>query len=463
MAGGVLVGWSSPSAGASGTESWLSRVNDIREASGLSPVTANNAWVQGMDNHLTYLAKTPASYRTGQYQSVHTENPQSPYYTSSGAQEAGHSDIASGTSSDLQAINAWLSAPFHAIGMLRPALQQVAFARDSSGEAMLDVISGVNQNATPNSQPVLFPGAGSTINLSRFGGESPSPVETCNHVHPGADYSDAGLPLIALLTQAPTSDLSVTLTRPDGSTVSSSSPDLCMVDENDYTSSDSVYGPTGAQILSSDNAVLVIPRTQLTNGTYSVDITQGGQSDITWSFTSDIAAQPPQVEYGVQCSASNGRTGAVFIAVANYDEGAGPARYTVSYDGVSRQTSTVADGGTAQVVLPGVPSGSGTVDVTGSDGSSTTQAVTVGRCPAYEVVRVGYAATNSVHTLTLKLDNRLNSAKTHFLVKGKGVRKHTFSVAGGHRSNAKVHLTRRHVRMKVLVSGHTVARAQFNL
>jgi hypothetical protein len=272
----------------------LDRINQIRTASGLSPVTANDGWVTGIDDHLTYLEQTPASYETGQYANAHTENPSSPYYTSAGATEADRSDLAFGTGSDLDAINEWLTAPFHAIGMLRPGLTQVAFARhDGSGDAGLDVIGGLSGGQATT--PVLFPGNGSTIDLTTYGGESPSPIETCTADHPGADYSNPGLGLIALLTKVPTGDIQVTLRQPDGSTISSTNDDLCVVDENNYTSSDSVYGPTGQAILQGDHAVLIFPRQPLVTGTYAVTIVQGGQPDITWSFTSQPAgpAAPP--------------------------------------------------------------------------------------------------------------------------------------------------------------------------
>ena len=274
---------------------WLGRVNDIRVASGVPAVTENTSWTAGIAAHLNYLAQTPASLRTGPYASAHTENPASPYYTPDGSLEGSRSDLVlGGSTSNVGAINAWLMAPFHAIGILRSGLQQVAFYRDpSTGMAGLDVIGGLS--APPSGAVVLYPGPGATDDLTRFGGESPSPIETCTAAKPGADYSAPGLPLIALLTQSPTSDLSATLTDPSGAVLSSSSDNLCVVDANNFTSSDTVYGPTGAAILAADNAVLVIPRIPLVAGPYTVTISQGGQADITWSFLSAPATplNPP--------------------------------------------------------------------------------------------------------------------------------------------------------------------------
>lgn len=270
-----------PRAGTQGTD-WLTEINSYRTASGLVTVTEQPAWTQGLANHLVYLAQTPDRHRTGVYVNDHVENPASPYYTESGAQEAASSDLVSGgTSSAVGAIDGWLVAPFHAIGMLRPQLRQVAFARDaSSGAAGLDVIQGLDQSAPGSSAPVLFPGDGLNTNLKSFGGaESPDPLETC-----GWRGLEVGLPLVALLPQVPDAALSATLSRPDGAAETTGQGNLCVVDEKTYTSSDYTYGPNGAAILAADHAVVLIPRRSLSNGSYSVHVQQPGQTDISWSF-----------------------------------------------------------------------------------------------------------------------------------------------------------------------------------
>jgi hypothetical protein len=270
---------------------WLGRVNEVRQGSQLPPVSDNSAWSGGIAAHLRYLGLTPPSYLTGEYADAHTENPASPYYSEDGDKEARRSDLAFGSSSNLNAIDEWLAAPFHAIGMLRPSLQQVAFARESpSGRAGLDVISGLAPPGAP--QLVLFPGPGSTIDLARFGGESPTPIETCEAQHPGADYSSAGLPLIALLTEPAAPGTLATMTQPDGIQVASSQNELCLVTASNFTTSDGIYGPTAREILEADNAVLVIPRRPLTAGTYAVDIAQPSRADIAWSFVSNPPPEP---------------------------------------------------------------------------------------------------------------------------------------------------------------------------
>jgi hypothetical protein len=266
---------------------WLAEINRYRQAAGLAPASDNTSWDAGLQNHLRYLALTPKQYLTGQYQSSHTENPASPYYTSAGAHEAGSSDLVQGAvrRSPVQVIDGWFEAPFHAVGILRPGLAQVAFAYDpSTGDGGLDIISGLNSSTPRPSTPTLFPANGMTTNMNVFGGELPDPLQTC-----GWSGRAVGLPLIAMLPSAPASGLAASVVTPDGGVESSANGQLCVVDSNTYHSSDPVYGPTGAGILSGDHAVLLIPAEPLTPGRYSAvfraSITQPGRPNIAWSFS----------------------------------------------------------------------------------------------------------------------------------------------------------------------------------
>lgn len=268
---------------------WLATINRYRAAAGLAAVSDHPAWDLGLEHHLTYLESTPSQYFTGQYQSAHTENPDSPYYSNDGAAEAGYSDLVQGAAfSPLQAVNEWLTAPFHAIGMLRAQLQQVALAdAPSTGDAGLDVIQGLNYNLPAATAPILFPGPGATTDLLTFGGERPDPLETCAWQH----RPPVGLPLIIMLPRDPARALSASLTGPTG-TESNANGRLCVVDKHTYHSSDPVYGPNARYILNTDHAVILIPRDPLTVGSYSVRIRQLGTPDIHWTFS---AYAPPRV------------------------------------------------------------------------------------------------------------------------------------------------------------------------
>ena len=192
--------------------SWLDLVNDYRAMAGLPSVVEEPTWSDGLAKHLTYLQKTPANLKTGAYASAHTENPASPWYTPEGDTAGRSADLYIGNvSNDRVAIQAWMAAPFHAIGLLRSRLQRVAYARTSAGAA-LDVIRGVTGPA--NRQPVLWPGAGSQVDLTQAGPESPDPLDSC----PGFKRP-AGLPIIAMLPSDPPAGTTARLRRPDGTTV----------------------------------------------------------------------------------------------------------------------------------------------------------------------------------------------------------------------------------------------------
>ena len=108
----VLGLWSTPAASASkgfsaararsgshGRQSmpaWLTTINRYRAAAGVAAVRDQPAWDVGLEHHLTYLNSPPLQYLTGQYQSHHTENPASPYYSVAGSAEASYSDLVQG-------------------------------------------------------------------------------------------------------------------------------------------------------------------------------------------------------------------------------------------------------------------------------------------------------------------------------------------------------------------------------
>lgn len=270
-------------AAGAGAPEWLREINAYRRAAGISAVTANPAWIRGIKNHLRYMADTPRKYLTGRYASLHTENPKSPYYTRSGAKEAASSDLFEGAVgfTARQFIDGWLSSPFHAIGMLRVDLRQLAFASSAAtGDAGLDVLSGLTGTASP--RLVRFPGPGMTTTLLTYSGdEEPDPLQTCRW----SDGRRRGLPIIALLPTAPEKHLTATLRSSTTGRESTAKGTICMLDEHHYRSTDKLYGPTGLAILRADRAVVLIPTRPLVKGTYQVTISQPGRPSITWSFS----------------------------------------------------------------------------------------------------------------------------------------------------------------------------------
>ena len=268
-------------------EDWLALVNYYRQSSDLPPVAEDLQLTNGAKKHAIYLAMTDKSFEVGQYENLHSENPASPFSTPEGT-KYGAGDIAWSYDSKVSAIDLWMTAPFHAIGILRENLKRVGFGKEKVGPdgaypgsyvANLAIIAGLDSQNS-RTKNILFPGNKSIVYINNFTGENPEPRESCK-----GDYKKfTGLPIFASLLVEPTKDLTVRLTTPNGDVISDENQ-LCVVNEFNFTSSDAIYGPAGRAIIASDHLVLIIPKDPLKPGTYKVSVNQGGRANIDWSFS----------------------------------------------------------------------------------------------------------------------------------------------------------------------------------
>jgi hypothetical protein len=224
-----------------------------------------------------------AQYMVANDEIGHSEDPAKPGYTAEGDTAAQHSNVAG--SSDASAgfgwaIDAWMSGPFHAVGIIDPLLQESGFgiAHDGGGTlrtaAALDVIS--SRSGSPGSYPVVFPADGKAVPIGQYGGhEGPDPLTSC----PGYT-APTGLPLIVQFAATP-AVTAHTLSR-DGTTL-----DHCLFDETSYANPDAAAQSTGRAVLGGRHAVVIVPKDTLEKGaTYQASITSGGQT-VSWSFTVD--------------------------------------------------------------------------------------------------------------------------------------------------------------------------------
>jgi hypothetical protein len=261
--------------------SWLETLNAYRSSSGLGPVVNEPKWTAGINDHLRYLAKTPAQFMLGAFASQHVENPASPFYSEGGAAAAKASNLGYGWT-DREAIENFLSAPFHAIGLLRPGLRRSAFASLDINVGV-DTIRGLVDDRS--TAPVLFPGDGATTSLSSYrGNESPDPLESC----PGFRVP-SGLPVIAMLPAAPIAGATASM-RSAGRFL-----DVCTITADSLVSTDPVGAPSAKATLKRDNAVVIVPREPLANGLHTVRLSQPGLADLVWSFT---VVPPPDAADG---------------------------------------------------------------------------------------------------------------------------------------------------------------------
>ena len=272
------------------TAGWLATLNYYRAMANEPPLVDNPDWLTGTTAHSCYMLLNGIA---------HGETAGKPGYTAAGNEAGLASNVT--VSSDINAtertfIELWMAAPFHAIGILRPALQSTNFGvcRNSAtpnwhSAATLDVIRGNPDPFAVPAAPILFPGDGTTTNLNVMSTETPDPRSFCG-------WSDeVGLPIIAMMPEGFSGTPRGTLSTPSGPV------DACIL------SAGNTIG-TAHDILNMANAVLVVPRTKLGANTYSVSVTTSART-VNWSFNVDPAAATAPAGSDVSGSDGTGGTG----------------------------------------------------------------------------------------------------------------------------------------------------------
>jgi hypothetical protein len=242
---------------------WLDRFNAWRANAGQSALSENTTYSAGDLLHTTYMVKSGDI--------AHSENPSSPFYTVAGNTAAQNSNIfvsSSTGTSDTQAIDWWMGAPFHAMAMMDPRLTTTGFGsyRDAAYTWQMGAAVNVGQGMTaPGQYPVFFPGNGSIEPLTAYSGnEFPNPQLAC----PG--YS--GLPLFVEVG----GNLNTTAGPVHTLIANGGSLTNCIIDSTNATF---------ASYLKWRGGVIVFPQQPLQNGvTYVVALTVNGVP-YTWSFT----------------------------------------------------------------------------------------------------------------------------------------------------------------------------------
>src|SRR5260370_77960 len=158
---------------------WLTRFNTWRANTGLPLLAENTTGGTGEYDDALHMVKNDLV--------THYDTPGTPYYTTDGDTAARNSNIyvsSSTTTADSTAIDWWMQAPFHAMGMMDPRLTQPGFGSHrevKSGRnigAAGGVLRGNPFSRDPN--PVYFPGNGATEPLMSYGGnEFPDPLQGC--------------------------------------------------------------------------------------------------------------------------------------------------------------------------------------------------------------------------------------------------------------------------------------------
>ena len=255
------------------TGPWFDRLNAWRASVSQSALSENTTFSAGDVLHATYMVQTG--------QITHGESTAYPQYTVAGDIAGQNSNIfvsSSTGTSDTQAIDWWMGAPFHAMAMMDPRLATTGFGsyRNSAYTWQMGAAVNVGQGMTGSgSYPVYFPGNNSTEPLTRYSGnEFPDPTGAC----PG--YT--GLPLFVEV------GANVNTTAGPVHTLVANGTSLtnCVIDSTN---------PTYAGYLKWRGGVIVFPQQPLQFGnTYTVALTVNSLP-YSWSFQvgNALAAPPP--------------------------------------------------------------------------------------------------------------------------------------------------------------------------
>ena len=246
---------------------WLDRLNLWRASTGVPALVEDTTWSSGDYNHSRYMVKNDLV--------THYETVGTPYYTAAGDQAAksGNLHVNSTTSeTDSQAIDWWMQAPFHAMGMMDPRLTTTGFGsyrEVGSGwqfGATLDTLRG--NPFTGGRWPVMFPGKGTTEPLTSYDGyESPNPLSACSGY-----TAPSGLPIFIMVG----GNVATTVTAHSFTTAAGTALSHCVIDSRNASLGSSLTYRGG---------VILIPRSPLQNGvSYRVGLTVNGKA-YSWSFT----------------------------------------------------------------------------------------------------------------------------------------------------------------------------------
>lgn len=255
---------------------WLVRVNLYRATAGLPPATENRSLSQGIWQHARYMVRNDVI--------KHFEKPGDDWATPEGAAAAAASDLAGSSrtsESDSWAIDTWMQAPFHAVGILDPALRDVGFGMYSlpggsiQTAAGLDVLRGRAAQPARANYPVVWPANGASVPIAAHTSEYPNPLSSCRGYK-----APSGLPLIVQLGPGDT------LPHATRSELFLDNQPLehCVFDQTTYRNNQRVEQDLGRSILAARNAIVVIPRRPLIPGlSYRVRVTSNGRT-IDWTF-----------------------------------------------------------------------------------------------------------------------------------------------------------------------------------
>lgn len=265
---------------------WLEYLNYYRTLANLPPVIENAEWSLGSQFHARYTVKNDVL--------VHNEDTNNDWYTPEGRDAAKSGNLMASydvNSNDNYAIDAWMQAPFHALGILDPRLQEVGFGsyREADGGlqmgATMDVLRGRGDIPLALNFPITWPANGAVVPLSFYWGEYPDPLSSCPGYNP-----PSGLPIILQVGAGDRTPVVSSHMFLQGDT----SLENCVFTESTYSNPDQAAQDLGRTILDYRDAIVLIPRNPLIPGaSYTTSLVIDGQT-YTWTFKISETSQASQ-------------------------------------------------------------------------------------------------------------------------------------------------------------------------
>jgi hypothetical protein len=262
------------------SDDWHSILGYYRASARLPGLAEDAAWTAGDAAHARYMVKNDVL--------TAEEATATPWYTNEGAEAAPNANLMLSDNvnlGDRQAFDFWMAKPFHALGLLDPALVTTGFGsfREEAGGfdpykmgAVVDVRRGVGDVPSSVQFPIKWPEHNSTVYLTSYdGAEQPDPLSSCSGYAP-----PSGLPIILQLGPGTVTPV----VTAHSFRLGAASLPHCIFGETDYANSIASLQSLGRALLNASDAVVLIPKAPLTAGQYTVSITASGQT-VTWTFT----------------------------------------------------------------------------------------------------------------------------------------------------------------------------------
>jgi uncharacterized protein YkwD len=261
-------------------DDWQSVLGYYRASARLPGLAEDTSWSAGAFDHARYMVKNDVLSPS--------EETATPWYTGEGAAAGPNGNLMISDNvnlSDQKALDFWMAKPFHALGLLDPALLVTGFGsfREDAGAfdpykmgAVVDVRRGLGGIPGSVQFPIKWPEHNATVYLTSYdGAEQPDPLSSCSGYSP-----PSGLPIILQLGPGSFTPVVTAHSFRRGAT----SLAHCIFSETDYANSISSLQSLGRALLNASDAIVLIPKLPLTPGAYTVSITASGQT-ATWTFT----------------------------------------------------------------------------------------------------------------------------------------------------------------------------------